>query len=590
MDVFVGNDGHDQRAQGALLIAPRSDQILPIANCDAGTACQVEVGMVPVFAAKTVTFVLTNPSRHPVTINQIVGTDLLGKTWQLTSDSYPVIVDGHGEHALGLTYRPTSEAGSAVELEIESNASNEPHTITLNATSVFAGAPEINLGYGTYQGLTAEDCQDTDSDEVTDTCLVPEGHGLDFGVTGVGVQDNEELVLRNTAECERYAGVDPCSMCSLTIVRQPVRHNIGIGFKAGTNDEGLFAFVGSTATPLFIPQHDNSDPCDESGQAELRLAFDAPLEEGEFNTVVVIESNDPNKAVIEIPVKAASRRVPIAIAKPQERDPDNDSAPWTDPEDIQPLERAYFDGRDSYDPRDPDDPSLITSYSWAVIEYPGGLDPNDFQHQGQSASLYSLWLPFAGHYVVQLTVWNVEGRQSADTPDSRVEFEVLPGARLRVQLTWDDSTNDQNLHLLYLPETQALCDAPWDCHNANKTPVWFASSPEADGANPHLDIDDTHGLGPENIEIDAPGPGTYRIAVHYWADDDDHSPTRNTVRFYLNGLQAAEYHRTLNEETVWRVADITWGDSTGYITEYDSDASGQVGAVEPWLRDQCPPP
>ena len=34
-----------------------------------------------------------------------------------------------------------------------------------------------------------------------------------------------------------------------------------------------------------------------------------------------------------------------------------------------------------------------------------------------------------------------------------------------------------------------------------------------------MDVDDTNGFGPENITIDAlPGPGTYRIYVHYYSD------------------------------------------------------------------------
>ena len=36
-----------------------------------------------------------------------------------------------------------------------------------------------------------------------------------------------------------------------------------------------------------------------------------------------------------------------------------------------------------------------------------------------------------------------------------------------------------------------------------------------------LDIDDTSGLGPENINIDEPAPGRYRIYIHYYGLTDE---------------------------------------------------------------------
>src|SRR5262249_52469498 len=101
------------------------------------------------------------------------------------------------------------------------------------------------------------------------------------------------------------------------------------------------------------------------------------------------------------------------------------------------------------------------------------------------------------------------------------------------------------------------------------------------GANPHLDIDDTNGLGPENINIDNPNPATYRIYVHYYGDIAGSEATRSTVRVYLNGVQRAEYRRTLShEKDLWAVADITWmADDTGTVTPYPSDTAGEVGSV-----------
>ena len=130
-----------------------------------------------------------------------------------------------------------------------------------------------------------------------------------------------------------------------------------------------------------------------------------------------------------------------------------------------------------------------------------------------------------------------------------------------------------------------ITDEPWDCYFFNQEPVWFSSDPVATGSNPRLDIDDTNGLGPENTNIDDPEPGTYRIAVHYWRGS---APTRNTVRVFLNGLQVAEYRRTLNDQQKWLVADIKWGEGgTGTLTPYPSDVNGQIGTLSDFPTSSC---
>ncbi|MEE8409371.1 MAG: DUF2135 domain-containing protein, partial [Myxococcota bacterium] len=188
----------------------------------------------------------------------------------------------------------------------------------------------------------------------------------------------------------------------------------------------------------------------------------------------------------------------------------------------------------------------------------------------------------AGHDVVRLTVWNTAGIQSLDAPQARVEFDAVPGATVLVQLTWDNASTDQDLHLVNVDMDDRVCNTGSDCHWLAKTPLWFTGSAAGQGPNPHMDLDDTNGLGPENILIDAPAPGTYRIYVHYYGNFNTSgtSPTRNTVRVFANGLQIAEYIRTLSaEKDVWAVADLVWSASGGVVTAYPSDTVGEVGAV-----------
>jgi hypothetical protein len=225
------------------------------------------------------------------------------------------------------------------------------------------------------------------------------------------------------------------------------------------------------------------------------------------------------------------------------------------------------------------------------VDYPAGANPADFLPEGQGTPLFSFWLPVSGHYEVKLTVINDIGVASGDTAASRVAFDVSPPAELHVALTWDDPTNDQDLHVTRVgAATDLLCSSNNDCYFGQKQPVWFTSSEAGIGPNPRLDIDDTHGSGPENVNIDTPEPATYRVYVHYYAGasaDDDGLATQNTVKIYLNGVLRGEFDRTLQQRgDLWAVADITWAaDGNHTVTPYPSNQAGQIGAMD--FMDFC---
>jgi uncharacterized protein YfaP (DUF2135 family) len=218
-----------------------------------------------------------------------------------------------------------------------------------------------------------------------------------------------------------------------------------------------------------------------------------------------------------------------------------------------------------------------------VIDAPDGANPDDYAFQGQGTGLFSFFAPLAGSYTVLLTVENDQGEESEDTSASRVTFEAVPSDRFLVELTWDKA-NDQDLHLVNLSVSEVLCSSD-DTYYNNMTPVWYASDPEGEGANPALDIDDIDGEGPENINIDAPKAATYRIYVHHYSSFD--GPTTNTVKIWVDGEVAATYSRRFDSAEVWAVAEIDWAAvGAATITPYPSDAAGQTGAVA-YMGDTC---
>ncbi|MBI5507264.1 MAG: hypothetical protein HY903_00800 [Deltaproteobacteria bacterium] len=166
---------------------------------------------------------------------------------------------------------------------------------------------------------------------------------------------------------------------------------------------------------------------------------------------------------------------------------------------------------------------------------------------------------------------------------------AVPDAQVQIQLTWDDATNDQDLHLVAIDHDPALCTVTWDCYWRNRTPEWYAAAAAEVGPNPHMDIDDTNGLGPENINIDAMGVDRYRIFVHYYQGFSGAAPTRNTVKVYVDGALVLDASRTLTDGHVWAVATISRAaGASPSIEEYPSDAADQVGAVATMAKCDTP--
>jgi hypothetical protein len=581
-----------------LLISPYIDENTNYAQVLNTTPLTIDLGDVAVYSTRPARFWLDNPTNVAVLVqaatytSDTVGADWLNPEWVKDKNdpngkALPLSIPPFEKRILNIRFSPAEEGPAEAIVQIDSpEAKNATRQfVSVKANGVYQGAPDVEIEYNGIIGPRVQacsggvcgDCVDIDTDDRVDGCAMTQA--LDFGGVGLGAQSSQRLFIRNAATCAPYPGAEACGTCVLSIT--------GLRFKAGTNDAGLFSFQGSTATPFSLPQDESG--CTQSNFVRPVLNFSAETE-GMHSTVIIVESNDPDEPMIEIPVTAGAVNAPIAIAKFKAFDPSNPSAPWTDPDEIEPYERVYLDGlargttSTSHDPRDPSNPSLIWSYQWS-IEGPSGVDPAQYDANptGMRAGLVDFYVPLAGHYIARLTVTNDAGLNSLDTEISKVEFDAIPRDRMHIQLVWSDPSNDQDLHLTSVMNDDRVCNQPWDCHWLNRTPTWFAGA-SGTGPNPALDVDDVNGLGPENINIEDPNQGVYRIYVHYYGDHNfsGNTPTDCTVRVYLNGLQVGEYTRTLLvEKSVWAVADITWNaDNTGVVTPYPSDSLGQVGSVQ----------
>ncbi len=179
----------------------------------------------------------------------------------------------------------------------------------------------------------------------------------------------------------------------------------------------------------------------------------------------------------------------------------------------------------------------------------------------------------AGEYLLRVTVTDDDGESAS----CETLVEALVDEGLRVEMFWNTDDTDMDVHLAHPRATRWFSDD--DCYYANcdeGSRLNWGGPGTAD--DPRLDIDDTNGFGPENINIDDPELGVYTVGVHAFAGRGD-----VTVRIYCGGSSTepeAEFGATpigprRRGRDFWRVADVAilaGGRCT--VTERRSSAGG----------------
>jgi hypothetical protein len=552
----------------------------------------LDLGDVPLYGSATAHFKIANDSAAVLRIKSAEVRDAVGGTFAITGVSTAVTAYAE-DGELVVTFVPEGRdvVGSAT-IALQTNAGDKQDLeaqATVRGTGLWVGDPTLAVC------VVDADSAPCDTLHSLPMTCADRGDGqnictfdpIDFGVVALELFGTKKVKIANlppAGTCIPPPGSPDCTpACTLVIDKNPSGHDVGFGFEPA--DVG-FKVDGNLTVPFAVEAP--SQPCGVAGEVLLAVEFTAGSVERDATATLRIESNDPQRPFAEIPLAAKARRAPVAIARL--RPCDLSPPPLCSVADsIHPLDTVYLDGSLSYDQRDPADPSLISTYAWRVLEYPLGTDPGMFLPNGFNTSQADFFLPLAGRYLVHLEVGNGLGIQSGTSDTSDVEIFAVPTSRVHIQLTWDNSTNDQDLHLTNAALGDLVCDANADCFWGNckpscpsgtgcraGPPQWFAASAPREGPNPRLDIDDTHGLGPENINIDVPAAGQFNIYVHYYGLIDlTTTPTRCTVRVYIDTQLAVEFHRTLGRNELWRVAQIQWNeDGSAAVVAAGSDGNG----------------
>ncbi|HJL03880.1 MAG TPA: hypothetical protein RMH85_03930 [Polyangiaceae bacterium LLY-WYZ-15_(1-7)] len=192
---------------------------------------------------------------------------------------------------------------------------------------------------------------------------------------------------------------------------------------------------------------------------------------------------------------------------------------------------------------------------WTRVARPDGSDAGQPAPRRGLATTYTP--DVAGEYVLRATATDSDGM----TDECEVTIFAVNDQGLRVEMSWDTGT-DMDLHLLDPAATRWFDEGTdLDCfyRNCDEAPYpdWGVGGVGED--DPRLDIDDRDGFGPENINIDDPAPGTYRVGVHAFSGE-----ARVTVRIYCGGTRL-EPRQVFGPVSVgrssgvefWRVADVS---------------------------------
>ncbi len=223
--------------------------------------------------------------------------------------------------------------------------------------------------------------------------------------------------------------------------------------------------------------------------------------------------------------------------------------------------------------------TAIAKYLWTVTQPDGSLQPllpnATFPNPTLQANV-------AGKYEFCLDVWDGKGKEACNK--GCIDVNVVPSNALHIELLWDtpldpDQTNsgpaagaDFDLHLAHpmAAGPDLDCDGtpdpwfsnPWDCFWFNPNPNWGSANPAAQD-DPSLDLDDTDGMGPENMNLPVlegtkDSPMAYSIGAHYW-NDHGYGQSFATVRIYVLGNKIVDLGKVaMDALDMWYVGKINW--------------------------------
>jgi hypothetical protein len=415
-----------------------------------------------------------------------------------------------------------------------------------------------NDGFDQATMLIRSDDSDTRTVEVPvvangdEACItVTDEDGIDFGqrfigephaktVTITNCSQNEDLLVSaiDLGEHGELGGFVRYSLSDLPDLSSPLT------ISPQNSESFILNYMPILYTPEANPDICSSEPCEVTDGA-----------------VLTILSNDTVKSPLPIEVRGigSDNHCPVAVARARVQMSGN---PWDTALDTIPLATLEFDGRNSTD-----GDGTVASYQWEVVNRPDGSTAQ-FTPNGQVPNP-TFFLDLAGTFNFRLRVFDEQSMESCEPAEILVI--VTPDEHIHVQTVWttdgDPNENDtgagrgSDIDLHFIHPNGEWNREPWDCFWRNKNPNWADTGTRED--DPSLDIDDTDGWGPENINLNNPegstaSPVVYQVGIYYYSDHN-YGPSDVTVRIYLDGSERfAVTFPGLENHQFWDVARVQW--------------------------------
>jgi len=326
----------------------------------------------------------------------------------------------------------------------------------------------------------------------------------------------------------------------------------------------------------------------ENGERTSFLVEYSPQDAGTDEARVVIHSNDPaqREAEIDLVARGAEGQCPETEVWARIKGSNSGFRP-SSPITAAPLDTIVLSGTESEDPD-----GQIVEYQWRVLEKPEDstvrLQSAEGDEGNQAKREFRLLT--AGDYKIGLKVKDNDGFSSCQ--EGVFEVRAIPNEKVHVELTWtnpedpnedDEDGSDVDVHMVKMGPGNWF-EAPYDIYFRNPNNGGSGGSGIWNPENPSLDIDDTEGRGPENIQMDDPANCQwYAVGVHYY--EQKFGTAYATIRIYINeNLVFEKLNQPLqNGGEFWDVARIHW--PTGRVYDADELYTVPPSGAEPAVTD-----
>ncbi len=374
---------------------------------------------------------------------------------------------------------------------------------------------------------------------------------INFGEGGIGYANNKTIIMEN---CSATSDLTVSSVDVCTFVDDGSCDPAGpiYTIKDGSLPAGLpdaDAIIGPQDTASFVLTYTPEDLTVSTGE-------------------LTVKSDDPARSTLTVPIvgKGTNNACPQALGEAKTAD----GTRWETDINTIPLKTLQFRASGSVDVD-----GTIDRYEWNVVQRPTNSTAR--MTPSNAVAEPSLFLDLAGDYVIELKVYDNNGTESCGD-QAIITIHATPDEDIHVQLVWDTPTDadqtdsagtDIDLHFLHPNGRWNI--APYDVYWLNPVAEWGNPGPTDD---PSLDIDDTDGSGPENVNMQEPTAGlNYAVGVYYYADNG-YGPSYGTIRIYIRGTQAYEYRDMFlpSTGTFWYAATITW--PTGAVAGINTVRTG----------------